>query len=201
MVRGPFWGGKPAVFLDRDGTISRYVEYCRCPEEFELLPGAAEAISRLNRAGCAVTVVTNQSGIARGFLTRDTLETIHEKMRRQLQRAGARVDAIYVCPHHPEDGCRCRKPEIGMLVQAAEELGISLQDSYAVGDRLLDVRSGRAVGATTILVRSGHAPELAGGVPPDYEAANLSEAVTWILQQEATRLAGRGSPLYSGKRP
>ncbi|MEK7216908.1 MAG: HAD family hydrolase, partial [Chloroflexota bacterium] len=140
--------GRQAVFLDRDGTLSRYMEYCCHPEEFELLPGAAEAIRRLNDAGMTVVVATNQSAIGRGWLTPETLAQIHEKMRRQLEQAGARVDAIYVCPHHPDDGCACRKPNTGMLEQASRELGVSLEASYVIGDRLLDVRMGRAAGSS-----------------------------------------------------
>jgi len=179
--------GRQAAFLDRDGTVSQYTEYCRRPEDFELLPGASEAIRRLNEAGVLVVIVTNQSAIGRGWLMPETLTQIHEKMRRQLKERGASVDAIYVCPHHPDDGCACRKPNMGMLEQASRELGISLDASYVIGDRLLDVRLGRAAGSTTILVRTGHPVELRDGVTPDYEAATLQEAVTWILDREDAR--------------
>ena len=177
-----------AVFLDRDGTVGRYLEYCRRPEDFALIPGAGAAIRRLNAAGLAIVVVTNQSAIGRGWLTADTLERIHEKMRRELSTFGASVDAIYVCPHHPDDGCECRKPKIGMFRRAAEELGVSLADSYVVGDRVLDVRSGQAAGSATVLVRSGHPPEPPCGIVPDYEAPSLCEAVVWILQRETKRM-------------
>ncbi len=177
---------RPAVFLDRDGTISHYVSYCRRPEEFRLLPGVGEAIRLLNEASLPVIVVTNQSAIGRGLLTFDMLAVIHEKMRRGLKRFGARVDAVYVCPHHPDDGCACRKPGIAMLLQAARELNLSLPDSYMVGDRILDVRSGRAVGSRTILVRTGHEPEPAHGIGADYEAATLVDAVGWILEHRGS---------------
>lgn len=178
---------REAVFLDRDGTVSRYVEYCRRPEDLHVLPGAGEAIRRLNRAGLAVVVVTNQSAIGRGWLTQETLDAIHQKMQQQLRRHRAVLDAIYVCPHHPEDGCACRKPRTAMFQQAAAELGLSLTGSYAIGDRLLDVQSGQAAECTTILVRSGHAPEPANGVVPDYKAASLAEAVDWILARRRVR--------------
>jgi len=174
-----------AVFLDRDGTIARYMEYCREPEAFELLPGIGEAIQRLNQSGFLVIVVTNQSAIGRGWLTHERLEAIHDKMRRELKRYGASIDAVYVCPHHPDDGCACRKPSGEMLLRASRELGVFLGDSYLVGDRLQDVLAGRRAGCTTILVRSGHAHEGLDDVEPDHEAANLSEAVTWILQRES----------------
>jgi len=186
---------RSAVFLDRDGTIAYYREYCCRPEEFRLLPGVGRAIRRLNEAGLAVVVVTNQSAIGRGWLTRQTLAQIHRKMRRALRRAVARVDAIYVCPHPPTEGCLCRKPGIGMLLQASRELGVSLRHSYTVGDRRLDVLTGRTAGTRTVLVRTGHRPEPLNGTAPDCEAATLQKAVTWILKQEASRLGGRGRPL------
>jgi len=191
-----------AVFMDRDGTIARYVEYCLWPQEFRLLPGVGHAIRLLNRVGLLVVVATNQSAVARGWLTLKTLEAIHQKMRRELRRVGARVDAIYICPHHPDDGCPCRKPKVGMFQQAAEELGLALADSYVVGDRLLDVRSGQAAGSKTILVRTGHPVEPGEEVVPHHEASTLLEAVEWILQQEglpARQDWRRTSPAGSAK--
>ncbi len=177
-----------AVFLDRDGTISCYVEYCRRIEDFELLPGSAEAIRLLNEAGLRVIVVTNQSGVARGYFTSEVLQAIHRKMQQQLQQqAGAWVDAIYVCPHHPDDGCACRKPRPAMLFQASRDLMLSLAESYAVGDRLLDVRCGQAAGTRSVLVRCGHPVELMEGMAPDHEAETLLEAAKWIVAQEALR--------------
>lgn len=184
---GSKFGRRRAVFLDRDGTIAHYREYCRQPRDFRLLPGVGEAICRLNEAGLLVIVVTNQSAIGRGWLTRQTLEEIHHKMRRQLRRSGARLDAIYVCPHHPDNGCSCRKPNAAMFQHAAATFRLSLRRCYAVGDRLLDVLAGRTVGARTVLVRSGHTLEAASGVKPDHEAANLVEASMWVLKQEIVR--------------
>ena len=185
--------GRAAVFLDRDGTITRYLEYCLRPEDVRLLPGVGRAIQRLNQSGLLVVVVTNQSAVGRGWLTLEQLDRIHTKMRRQLKQAGASVDAIYVCPHHPGDGCDCLKPGIGMFTRAAKDLGVSLEHSYMVGDRQLDIRSGRSAGGTTILVQSGHPPEPPDGMLPDHEAATLREAVAWIFQQEERRrvLPGR----------
>lgn len=176
--------------------MAQYREYCCHPKDFRLLPGVGHAVRTLNHAGLAVIVMTNQSAIARGWLTGDVLGQIHRKMRRALGRVGARIDAIYVCPHHPDDGCACRKPGIAMFTQAAEELGLSLASSYVVGDRMLDVLSGRAAGSQTILVRSGHRPEPAHGVEPDYEAEDLTEAVAWILQQERLQ-RGQGSRCHA----
>ena len=179
---------RSAVFLDRDGTVTRYLEYCLRPDTLRVLPGVGRAIKRLNQSRLLVIVVTNQSAIGRGWLTAETLERIHEKMRRELKRFGASVDAVYVCPHHPQDGCECRKPKIGMFRRAADELGVSLADSYVVGDRFLDMRSGQAAGSTTVLVRSGHPPEPPCGIVPDHDAPSLREAVTWILQRETERM-------------
>jgi len=178
---------RSAVFLDRDGTVSRYIEYCCRPEDFHLLPDAGPAIRRLNDAGLLVIVITNQSAIARGWLTLQRLDQIHDKMRADLQRWEAVVDAIYVCPHHPEDGCACRKPSAALFTQAAEKFRLSLSTCYAVGDRLLDVRAGQNAGVKTVLVRSGHEPEPSNGIVPNFEANTLTEAVAWILQQAGTQ--------------
>jgi D,D-heptose 1,7-bisphosphate phosphatase len=124
-----------AVFLDRDGTIARDVHYCRRVEDFELLPTVPEAIKLLNTNGFKVVVVTNQSGIARGYFTEQTLEQIHQKMKDELANHNAWVDAIYYCPHHPDDGCDCRKPGTALFLKAARELDIDLARSYVVCSR------------------------------------------------------------------
>ncbi|MBI4596934.1 MAG: HAD-IIIA family hydrolase [Candidatus Omnitrophica bacterium] len=178
-----------AVFLDRDGTIARYREYCRSPEEFDLLPGVGEAIRKLNDANVPVVVMTNQSAVGRGWLTMETLSSIHEKMQQELARVGARIDAIYVCPHHPDDGCACRKPGTHMLTKAADELGLSLTESYVIGDRWQDVQTGRGAGSRAILVKSGHPAEPANGTTADYEAPTLGDAVDWLLQQRQQQTA------------
>jgi len=119
--------GNKAVFLDRDGTIAMDVHYCRRPEDFELLPTVPEAISLLNENGFMVVVITNQSGIARGYFTEETLAQIHQKMTGELAKYDARVDAIYYCPHHPDDGCQCRKPKTALFFRAAKELNIDFK--------------------------------------------------------------------------
>jgi len=172
------------VFLDRDGTVAVDVHYCRRPEDFRLLPRAADAIALLNNAGLPVLIVTNQSGIARGFFDWSTLDAIHEKMRADLARSGAGVDAIYVCPHHPDDGCDCRKPRPGLLRRASGELGIALSRSYMVGDRDMDVHAGRACECTTVIVDTGPVPPTADALRamgPDYHARDLYDAARWIV--------------------
>ena len=197
--------GRRAVFLDRDGTIVREVEYLRSPEELRLLPRAGEAIRRLNEAGFAVVVVTNQSGIARGLLTEGDLEEIHTVLRRRLARRGARVDAIYSCPHHPEAPlpeyrrrCQCRKPLPGMLVRAGRELDLDLARSYAVGDGERDVEAGRRAGCRTVLVRTGYGAKtearVGGGLAADHVADDLSGAVEWILGGRRRRGRVRKGP-------
>ncbi|MCL0091674.1 D-glycero-beta-D-manno-heptose 1,7-bisphosphate 7-phosphatase [Dehalococcoidales bacterium] len=173
--------GKRAVFLDRDGTIARDVHYCRRVEDFELLPTVAEAIRLLNTNSLKVVVITNQSGIARGYFTEEILAQIHDKMKQELAKDGAWVDAIYYCPHHPDDGCECRKPKTGLFLRAARELDIDLSRSFVVGDMQMDIDAGRALGSKTVLVTTG--PQ--GGIvdPPDYTAGSLLEAAEWILKE------------------
>jgi D-glycero-D-manno-heptose 1,7-bisphosphate phosphatase len=185
---------RPAVFLDRDGTIIREVEYLRSPNQLRLLPRAAAAIKRLNDAGFAVVVTTNQSGIARGILTEADLALTNDLLRQRLARQGARLDAIYFCPHHPEVGppeyrqnCQCRKPGPGMLLCAAKDLGLELGRSFSVGDSERDLLAGRAAGCRTILVRTGYGrrteAESGSQLPADYAADDLMGAVDWILRR------------------
>ena len=169
-----------AVFLDRDGTIAKDVHYCRRLEDFELLPTVPEAIKLLNENDFKAVVTTNQSGIARGYLTEETLAQIHRKMEDELAKHGAKVDAIYYCPHHPDDNCECRKPKLKLFLQAAKELVIDFSLSYVVGDMQMDIEAGKALGCKTILVTTG--PDRGKGVidPPDYLADNLLEAARLI---------------------
>jgi len=190
------------VFLDRDGTIARDVHYCRRPEDFEILPTVPEAIKLLNENGFKVVVITNQSGIARGYFTEGALAQIHQKMKDELAKYGAWVDAIYYCPHHPDDGCQCRKPKTALLLKAAEEHNIALKNSYMVGDQQMDIDAGKALGCKTALVTTGPQPQIPSlkppvsslqspvpntqspvpsPQPPDYTAQNLLEAARWIV--------------------
>lgn len=152
-----------AVFLDRDGTINRYVGFLRNIDDFELIDGVAEAIRKINESGYLAIIVTNQPVIARGEVTLEELQEIHNKMETMLGQEGAFVDAIYYCPHHPDKGfegerpeykmvCDCRKPKPGMLVEAAKKYNVDLSQSYMVGDGKNDVEAGKAAGCKTILV-------------------------------------------------
>lgn len=186
-------GGRTAAFLDRDGTINEEVEFLRNPDELRLIPGAPAAIRALNERGILTCVISNQSGVARGFLTESDLVPIHDKLRRELEQERARLDRIYYCPHHPTEGrppynvaCECRKPQTGMLRQGAEELAIDLKRSFVVGDRIVDVQAGLAVGATAILVLTGYGKRALeecrrAGVTPHLTAPSIAEAVEFIL--------------------
>lgn len=170
-----------AVFLDRDGTMARDVPYCSRPEDFELFPGVPEAIALINRSGLLAVVITNQSGIARGYFTEEALHRIHRKMLTELERYGARLDGIYYCPHHPDDGCDCRKPKTALFRRAAEELGIDLQNSFVVGDMPLDIEAGRAIGARTVLVTAAPSGQDSSIIRPDHVAGDLYHGVSWII--------------------
>jgi len=156
------------------------VHYLKRPEELELLPGAGEAIRRLNDQRLPVILVTNQSGVGRGYLSEETLQCIHDLLKKMLAEHGAHLDAIYYCPDLPDSGSSCRKPEIGMLEQAAREHRIDLRRSYVVGDMAKDIEMGRRAGAKTILVLTGYGQEAREKVQPDHLAEDLAGAVAWI---------------------
>lgn len=170
------------VLLDRDGTIAVDKHYQRDPAETELFPGARAGLERLRRAGFGLVLVTNQSGIGRGFITLAEMEAVNRSVARLL--GGEEVFAkMYACPHLPDDACDCRKPEPGMLLQAAAELGFRPEDAIMVGDRDCDIGMARAAGARAVLVRTGGGRECeaAGRVKADYVADDLPEAAEWII--------------------
>lgn len=185
---------RAAVFLDRDGTINEQMGYINHIDRFQMLPGAASAIRTLNEAKVPVVVVTNQSGLARGYFPPELLDSVHLKMKVALTREGAHVDGIYICPHHPEAkeeqyrlACTCRKPQTGLFEQAAQELELDLQKSYVVGDRWSDLKAADKCGAVPVLVLTGYGKgdyEYIGpqqNVQPAFVAQNLKDAVAWIL--------------------
>ncbi len=182
--------GQRAVFLDRDGTINEEVGYLDRIEKLRILPGAAEAIGMFNRAGLKVVVVTNQSGIARGFFDEAFVEETHRHLLDLLRKQGARIDAFYFCPHHPTEGlgayrldCACRKPRPGLLLRAAAEMGIALEDSFMVGDMPKDVEAGIRAGARGILVRTGYGRDMPAPPEAAYIAEDLIDAARWILDE------------------
>lgn len=174
--------GTRAVFLDRDGTIAPDANYCSRPEDFNVFPEAAEAVKLINRAGFKTIVITNQSGIARGYFSEEALAGIHGKMLDELEEGGAGIDAIYYCPHHPDDGCQCRKPGTLLFRRAAEEHDIDFDGSFMVGDTQMDIDAARTVGCRPVLVTTG--PRRGSDVtdPADYTAGSLLEAAQWIVR-------------------
>jgi D-glycero-D-manno-heptose 1,7-bisphosphate phosphatase len=183
-----------AVFLDRDGTISGEVGYVNHPSRLRLLPRAGEAVRRLNDAAVPAVLVTNQSGIARGYFSAEVLELVNASLVEQLDAEGARLSGLYVCRHHPREGeppycqdCECRKPKPGMLLRAASDLGLDLTRSWTVGDKPSDILAGHRAGTRTILVLTGYGlgeweyRRARFPVQPDHVADDLFDAVRLIL--------------------
>jgi D-glycero-D-manno-heptose 1,7-bisphosphate phosphatase len=181
---------RPAIFLDRDGVVIEDAHHVGTPDRVRLLPGAAEAIAALNRAGWPVVVVTNQAGVAKGLFPFAAVDRVHAHLREQLAGYRARVEAFYFCPHHPEGEvepfrveCQCRKPQPGMLRRAAAEHGLDLARSWMIGDRVSDLEAGAAVGARTVLVRTGYGAAVDAtaldreGLNLELIAADLADAV------------------------
>lgn len=159
------------VLLDRDGTINEEVGHLSDPSEVRLIPGSLDAMRELRELGLGIVIITNQADVGRGLLAAEQLERVHARLRELLREGGVHVDGIEVCPHRPEDACECRKPKPGMALRAAETHGFDLADAFVVGDHAGDMGLGRAVGATTILVRTGHGEEeLADGAGRDADA-------------------------------
>jgi D-glycero-D-manno-heptose 1,7-bisphosphate phosphatase len=181
---------RPAIFLDRDGTINEEMGYVNDLSRFRLLPEAAPAIRLLNESGIPVVVVTNQSGAARGYFPAALVDEVHRRLHELLAQAGAHVDAIYACLHGPEDGCSCRKPQPGLLLAAAQELHLDLSRSYLVGDRYKDIETAANAGVAGILVLTGyglgeykHFHEQ-NRTKPVHVAANLLDAVDFMLSHD-----------------
>lgn len=185
-----------AIFMDRDGTVCEEVGYVNHVERLRLIEGSAEAIRKANLAGFQTVLVTNQAGVARGYMSEELVGETHDRLRDLLAEHDARLDGIYYCPHHPDVGpsryrkaCECRKPEPGMLLRARDEMGIDLDASYVIGDSIKDVQTAKKVGATGILVLTGYGrgqleyQSAAWSIRPDHVAENLAEAISWILER------------------
>jgi len=172
------------VLLDRDGTIIVEKHYLSDPDGVELIEGAASGLRKLAELGLGLVVVTNQSAIGRGLLELERLEEIHRRMLDQLRAQGVRLEGIYFCPHHPDDGCGCRKPLTGLVQRAAEHLHFDAEQSFVVGDAAGDVDLGRALGATTLLVRTGH------GAAADAQVCERADYVVADLREAADVIAG-----------
>ncbi|CAF0705024.1 HAD-IIIA family hydrolase [Candidatus Methylacidithermus pantelleriae] len=170
------------VVLDRDGTLIAEKHYLSSPSQLEFLPNSIEALHHFRRLGLGLILITNQSGIARGFLDWEKLERIHRHLEERLQAEGLFLQGIYVCPHGPEDGCACRKPKTALLERAAREHGFNPEDSFVIGDKASDIQMGQNVGATTILVTTGYGKEVADcrELGPDHVAKDLAEAARFV---------------------
>ena len=185
--------GRRAVFIDRDGTLTAEAGLIQRVDQVSLLPGSVEAIQRINAARWQAVIVTNQPWVGQGALTEDELADVHEAVRHQLLESDARLDGIYHCPHHPEatverfrETCRCRKPGIGMFERAESEMGIELDASVMVGDRLTDLQAAREAGMRSVLVRTGQGQETEAALEQhpnlvDHVADNLLDALDWVL--------------------
>ena len=175
---------KKAIFLDRDGTICEDVSYLSRPEQIKLFPFAAEAVRLLNENGFIVILITNQSGIARGFFDENALREIHEKLVSELAEQNAKLDAIYFCPHNSVDNCACRKPKTGMIEQAAKDFSIDLKNSWMIGDKAIDVETGFRAGTKTALVLTGYGQKDIQQLErkPDIIAESLFETVEKIIE-------------------
>ena len=170
------------VLLDRDGTIIVARHYLSDPQQVEMIPGSVEGLRLLSQLGLGLAVVTNQSGVARGFFDQPRLDLIHDRMCRLLAAEGVGFDGIYSCPHTPEDNCGCRKPLPGLVEKAARELCFEPREAFVIGDNICDIELGRAVGATTLLVRTGYGSRVAADAQtrPDYVINDLEEAASVI---------------------
>ena len=188
---------KPAVFIDRDGTINEQMGYINHLSRFVLLPGVFEAVRLLNNNGFLAIVITNQSGVARGYFPVDLVFEVHDLMKNLFKEEGAVIDEIYFCPHHPQGiipeytcACDCRKPGTDLIDQALESFDIDMFRSYSIGDRYSDMELGYRLGLKNIMVMTGYgagelkylSPE--SGIKPTYIAEDLLSAVHWILEKE-----------------
>lgn len=181
------------VFLDRDGTINVEKNYLYKPEELEFIAGAPEAIRLLNESGYKVVVVTNQAGVARGYYTEEDVKRLHDHMNARLAEFGAHVDAFFYCPHHPEHGvgkykveCDCRKPKIGMFLQAEKLFDIDKSQSWMIGDNIGDIEAGKNYGVRTILVRTGYGIAVERQYVLKQICQNLKAAVLCIIRREVS---------------
>ncbi|HET6461371.1 MAG TPA: HAD family hydrolase [Syntrophales bacterium] len=192
-----------AVFFDRDGTLNEEVGYVDSIDKLRLFANTAEAVRLINESGMKAVVITNQSGVARGYFTEEFVRTVHDHIQEILRGKGAFIDAFYYCPHHQTEGigvymqsCACRKPEAGMLIEASKELRIDLQRSYTVGDMLKDIQVAHAVGAKGILVKTGYGlntiqkdltPDSSEICQPSYIAEDILDAVKWVIEDRKKR--------------
>jgi D,D-heptose 1,7-bisphosphate phosphatase len=181
-----------AVFVDRDGTINIDGPYLSDPEKFQMYPGVGEGAKILKDHGFKIIIITNQSGIGRGYFTENDLVKIHEKMRQVFRKYQVDIDGIYYCPHHPNANCECRKPKTKLFEKAVQEHHIDVKKSYMIGDTIQDIEAGKKIGVKTILIPVINVIDekivlkKIEGCKPDYIAINFLKAVDWMLQNDKT---------------
>jgi D,D-heptose 1,7-bisphosphate phosphatase len=187
-----------AVFMDRDGTINEEVGYLSKLNQLKIFSSTFEAIRIINESGMKAVVITNQSGVARGFFNKDFVNTVHARINEMLQKKGAFIDRFYYCPHHPTEGsgvykidCGCRKPEPGMFLKAAEEMDINLASSYMIGDMPKDIQAARSAGVKGILVQTGYEGNVIPAGNPVYTAQDILDAVRWIMKDQKSEYPDR----------
>lgn len=181
------------VLLDRDGTVNVECDYLSRPEQLVLLPGVGGALRRLRALGFGLAVLTNQSGVARGYFDLETVSRVHDRLRTMLKEEGVELDGIYLCPHGPDDDCACRKPRTGMIDRAVADFGFDPTRAFMIGDKAADVDLGRAVGATSILVRTGWGmkAEREAKCAPAVIVDDLAAAADWIERSVGMATASR----------
>jgi D-glycero-D-manno-heptose 1,7-bisphosphate phosphatase len=186
---------RSAVFLDRDGVINaNRAGHVKAWEEFVFLPGVLDSLRLLAESPMAIVIITNQAAVGRGLITYEAVESIHRRMCAEIERAGGRIDAVFYCPHHPTDGCTCRKPRPGLLLKAAHELHLDLASSWLVGDAVSDVEAALSVQCSAILVLTGRGVEQYSALQRHgyncvQVASNLPEAIDLIIARERSVLA------------
>ena len=174
--------GKKFILIDRDGTLNEEKQYLSDPNEMELIAGAGTALKKLQDAGFGIVVITNQSGIARGYFNIAQLDRIHSRLKSMLVEFGVRLDGIYYCPHAPEDHCDCRKPMPGLVYQAVKAHGFLPREAWMIGDKEIDIQLGRAIGAKCILVRTGYGKSFEKDSNADFVVDDISDAATVVLR-------------------
>jgi D-glycero-D-manno-heptose 1,7-bisphosphate phosphatase len=195
-----------ATFLDRDGVLCRHrPDYVKSWDEFQFLPGVIESLRELASLNHPIIVVTNQSCIGRGIVRAETVDDINSRMVNEIHKSGGRIDGVFLCPHHPEAGCKCRKPGTGMIDKAVKQLGLNPAESWVVGDNISDIQMGRKAGCRTILVRSGlgetfitEAKKLS---PPPLIVKDLAKAVKIIIHDAKSDDLAKSHHCAPGGRP
>lgn len=181
---------KRAVFLDRDGTINVDTGYLSNPSELVFIRGAKEGVRVLKKSGFFVFIVTNQSGVGRKYFSLETLKAINEKMINEFKKGRIHIDGIYYCPHHPREKCKCRKPQAKIVKDIAQQFKVDLECSYFIGDKLIDVQTGKNAGCKTVLINTDTTYLIEkedDWSPPDFIAKDLKEAARWVVKRRRVK--------------